>query len=134
MNKEKLKELLDSDVIALIGEYMNGDDEWNTLIEKKRKELKEPVYKTEDGYEVKEGDVVYAVNIIQRAVLKNYYFIDNKNKTIFKLKENAENYLCFMSESLSINDVICELSSDLTYHKTTIESILKKKVKTKLGV
>lgn len=97
MNKEKLKELLSNPELEyFIDEFDTGSvGLLSDFIEQKRKELEEPVYKTEDGYEFKKGEVVYAwlIGTIEICSVEYDDKAFTKNDKFFKLKENAEN--CF---------------------------------------
>ncbi len=141
MDKEKLKELLENPELKDLVTDFNcfKDKSWNEFIERKKKQLEEPVYKTEDGYSVIEGYSVY------HTILKDGYlsplvkFAVNPKSDIkqFRLKANAENYLIENAEVLSLIDINdCYLKCaplDSLLHKK-LEDELKQKIRQKLGL
>lgn len=111
MNKEKLKEFLDSKelwyfrnkYIEETGKELTG---FLQYLDQKRKELEEPTYKTEDGFEVKDGDSVYYIFLSNNSIYPlTYNALYASEYKAFKLKENAENYLVKNAEVLSYKDI-----------------------------
>lgn len=108
MNKEKLKELLDNtELVSMFHDFLKADGlKFEDYIKSKRKELEEPTYKTEDGFEVKDGDSVYYIFLSNNSIYPlTYNALYASEYKAFKLKENAENYLVKNAEVLSYKDI-----------------------------
>ncbi len=135
MNKEKLKELEIFDTIY--SEYLKTQSCYKNVsvfIEQKRKELSEPVYKTEDGYEVKEGDeIFYVISPNHPQVLKRKFIHNEVHKQFFK-KENAENYFIENAEVLSYKDIVSIDTILVLNGFGLFKDKLKQKIREKLGL
>lgn len=137
MNKEKLKEFLDSKELQYLRDkYIEetGKDLIGFLqyLDQKRKELEDPVYKTEDGFEVKEGDIIYWIDNKKIFTHQLNQFVTNP-KMFFKLKENAENYLIEHAEVLSLKDInnvdLATMENQILLSRATLKQKTREKLK-----
>jgi len=105
MNKEKLKELLDNtELVSMFHDFLKADGlKFEDYIKSKRKELEEPTYKTEDGFEVKDGDFIFIP--FDKRISEQKFNPNAKTFKMYKLKENAEKYLIEHAEVLSYKDI-----------------------------
>lgn len=133
MNKEKLKELLNNPELEnfLSEHFRITVVDFNQFIEQKRKELSEPVYKTEDGYEAEKMDGVY---IIGEKTISPAPFVINAPYKQFKLKENAENYLIENAEVLSLNEHVQIVEEMNQQNRIDWKEFFKQKIRQKLGL
>lgn len=108
----------------------NYSEFWQPFVEK----IKQPLFTTEDGVDIFEGDSYYSYNLeldisskFDSACLK----ISGKNtdNKYFSTKEKAEEYILMNKPCLSLNDVL-KLSIDTEYSYTFQK--LKELVKSKI--
>lgn len=101
------------------------------------KKIKQPLFTTEDGVDIFEGNKVYYVENynLNWCIIPNYYkFV--QSKTYFSTKEKAEEYVIMNKPCLSLNDYYSlfeEVLLDPKYNKTgrDLEKIVKNKLKIK---
>jgi hypothetical protein len=94
------------------------------------KKYKKPLFTTEDGVDIFEGDTIFGVNIDWK-VFSHYTDLQNKVKSwgikpIFSTKKAAEEYIIMNKPCLSINDLL----KDYLFSSSLDD--LKKLVKSKL--
>jgi hypothetical protein len=122
--------------IDLVGEVsLNiGTDKSEGFSLKNLKKAKQPLFTTEDGVDIFEGDEYYSVNEHYWTVLEpeNTCKIDyetyHKNRHNFSTKEKAEEYILLNKPCLSINDI--NKLKCLTF--SNWDKFLKESVKSKL--
>jgi hypothetical protein len=81
--------------------------------------FKQPLFTTEDGVDIFEGDTIFGVNADWK-IFSHYTDLQNKVKSwgikpIFPTKEKAEEYILMNKKSLSINNIL-KVWSDLSGH------------------
>jgi hypothetical protein len=130
-----LLEKIDNNNANLWGHYINnsnGLDEFGRTLKYVEK-LKQPLFTTEDGIDIFEGDYYYPVE-------KLYYFLHEKQTNnhctneekfwIFSTKEKAEEYIFYNKPCLSLNDINnMETKSKVsTFFMNDLEKLIKSKL------
>jgi hypothetical protein len=93
-----------------LGSYPDDKTPWGPFEFDKIVKSEQPLFKTEDGVDIFEGDTIFGVNIDWK-VFSHYTDLQNKVKSwgikpIFSTKEKAEEYILMNKPCLSINDVM----------------------------
>lgn len=120
-------------MVSLIGLFYNAD---LTYIEK----FKQPLFRTEDGVDIFEGDKVYYCNkdykLYNSKADTKFHNGENKNYKYFSTKETAEKYILENKPCLSIKDVLKldeEINNGKTFSNYISRGMLYKLVKNKIN-
>jgi len=131
MNKEKLIEILNSSdfdcLIRRLDHHIGTNAQTITI------RIEPKTYKTEDGYEVKEGDLIYAVCENTNIIDHTDYMPEFRYKQFYK-HENAVNYLIENAEVLSYKELEKFINDNLFIIKIYEKERLKQKIRQKLGL
>ena len=107
-----------------------GTDKHEGFSLKKLKQLKQPLFTTEDGVDIFEGDVYYKVvnESFQLLIMERASKGESLRSKVFSTKEKAEEYILYNKPCLSYNEV---LNTTKIRNKNTFET-LKDLVKSKI--
>lgn len=103
--------------------------------------LKQPLFTTEDGVDIFEGDKYFICtaslsNCINNEGIVGKFFKPNPNYKYFSTKEKAEEYILMNKPCLSLNDVILEanrINKNKGFIKAKLGQSLKELVNTKIN-
>lgn len=128
----------------------NHPDEAEWSVISKINHCKQPLFTTEDGVEIFEGDEYYFTNNVEFNLEKPYSKIRNKKAAItdieaeknypntwknFSTKKAAEEYIIMNNPCLSLNDIEntwSTMTGDTNVFRNTFRNVLKNTIKSKL--
>ena len=127
-NKQLLKELKEGfdlvilkaidklDDIETTPEYTTGNNAFKHL--QQPKATPKALFKTEDGFDVFEGDFIYSVNVLESNIIKSFILTGGSlfNSIYFKEKANAEKYIEENKKSISFKELEDFLNTDYIGH------------------
>jgi len=119
----------------LISSYFNkhGSGRYNQRL-KDLKKIKQPLFTTEDGVEIYEGNIYYKVvnDTFQLLIMENASKGESLKSKVFSTKEKAEEYIIMNKPCLSINEILNLYKGqiiDFTLKPIRIKNLVKTKLK-----